>query len=139
MKSLKEALVLDGKSDEITGEGCYFHVLTHVSGQSGRCWGLWLPCCGKSEESNGSLSMMAHGGVVTVFLIQPLFCGWFLVRFWHFIVLTHCSVRGVYRGFPRQWYNICLHCCNRSEIGSLTPFLPHLCNSPLGHLLSISC
>ena len=31
MKSLKEALVLDGKSDEITGEGCYFHVLTHVS------------------------------------------------------------------------------------------------------------
>ena len=75
MKSLKEALVLDGKSDEITGEGCYFHVLTHVSGQSGRCWGLWLPCCGKNEEGNGSLSMMAHGGIVTVFLIQPLFCG----------------------------------------------------------------
>ena len=31
MKSLKEALVLDGKSDKITGEGCYFHFLTHVS------------------------------------------------------------------------------------------------------------
>ena len=31
MKSLKEALVLDGKSDEITGEGCHFHFLTHVS------------------------------------------------------------------------------------------------------------
>ena len=30
MKSLKEALVLDGKSDEITGEGCHFHVLTHT-------------------------------------------------------------------------------------------------------------